>query len=145
MQGIRILEIPDCKMVSSGIGMFGQEKFDRFDKWFSSLPTDTYSKDYLYSTDEGFCWLYRYSEGMEVPEEFEIVDFRGGLYAVATDIDQHTDTGALSSETEQFVQKYGMEFDPTRPWMGNVITPPSAQELLGYEQMDYFIPIRKKL
>ena len=38
MQPIRIIEIPDCKMVSSGIGMFGQEKFDRFDKWFSSLP-----------------------------------------------------------------------------------------------------------
>jgi hypothetical protein len=30
METVRIIEIPDCKMVSSGIGMFGEEKFDSF-------------------------------------------------------------------------------------------------------------------
>ena len=39
----------------------------------------------------GFHWLYTYREGTEVPEDFEIVDFCGGLYAVATDIDGRTD------------------------------------------------------
>jgi AraC family transcriptional regulator len=37
MELVRIYEIPDCKMVSSGIGMFGEEKFERFNNWFSSL------------------------------------------------------------------------------------------------------------
>lgn len=32
-----------------------------------------------------------YEAGMNVPEEFEIIDFQGGVYAVATDIDQQTD------------------------------------------------------
>ena len=27
MQNVRVYEMPDCKMVSSGIGMFGEEKF----------------------------------------------------------------------------------------------------------------------
>jgi hypothetical protein len=29
-----------------------------------------------------------YEDGMNVPNEFEIIDFQGGLYAIATDIDQ---------------------------------------------------------
>ena len=31
MQSIRVYEMPDCKMVSSGIGMFGEEKFESAD------------------------------------------------------------------------------------------------------------------
>lgn len=38
MQGVRIYEIPDCKMVSSGIGFFGEEKFERFGKWMTEQP-----------------------------------------------------------------------------------------------------------
>ena len=30
MQSVRIVETPECKMVSSGTGMLGQEKFERF-------------------------------------------------------------------------------------------------------------------
>lgn len=36
MQSIRIYEIPDCKMASSGIGMFGEGKLERFSEWFLS-------------------------------------------------------------------------------------------------------------
>ncbi len=36
MQSIRIYEMPVCKMVSSGTGMFGAENFNRFEAWFSS-------------------------------------------------------------------------------------------------------------
>lgn len=42
MESIRIYEIPACKMVSSGVGMFGDDNFDRFDAWLASakgLPT----------------------------------------------------------------------------------------------------------
>lgn len=38
MQSIRIIEIPKCKMVSSGAGMFGQEKFGRFSDGFQACP-----------------------------------------------------------------------------------------------------------
>ena len=33
MQSIKIYEMPDCKMVSSGTGMFGEGKFGRFEEW----------------------------------------------------------------------------------------------------------------
>lgn len=34
----------------------------------------------------GFHWLYMYEDGMCIPKEFDIIDFRVGLYAFATDI-----------------------------------------------------------
>lgn len=36
MQQVRIDEMPDCQMVSSGVGMFGEEKPEAFGKWMSS-------------------------------------------------------------------------------------------------------------
>ena len=34
-QTVRVLYIPDCKMVSSGAGFFGEQNFTLFDEWFS--------------------------------------------------------------------------------------------------------------
>ena len=48
MQYVRIFEIPDCKMVSSGIGMFGDGVLEKFDDWFSKLPRGIYPKDFLF-------------------------------------------------------------------------------------------------
>lgn len=99
MQNIRIVEFPPCRMVSSGKGMFGEEKFTRFHEWMSRQPqTAVYPENYLCGDGSGVCWLYRYRDGMEVPQEFEIIPFSGGFYAVATDIDQQTDTAAMNRE-----------------------------------------------
>ena len=149
MQPIRIIEIPDCKMVSSGIGMFGQERFDKFNAWFSSLPQSIFPKDFLFwdgkefGVDGGFHWLYMYEKGMAVPAEFGLIDFAGGLYAVATDIDGKTDIQAMDAAVEEFLRTNGFERDSSRPRLGNVITPPAAHDVLGYYQMDYYAPIKK--
>jgi AraC family transcriptional regulator len=52
--------------------------------------------DFLFWDGNGFHWLYLYEEGMTVPEEFDLIDFQGGLYAVATGIDQRTDREQMS-------------------------------------------------
>jgi AraC family transcriptional regulator len=149
METVRIYEIPDCKMVSSGRGMFGEEKFTNFNKWFSSLPKTIFPKDFLFWDGEhgksgGFHWLYQYEKGMDVPKEFDIIDFKGGLYAVLTDIDQKTDMEALDAQRDDFLKVHGFEIDKTRSELGNIITPPSAEKVLGYNQMDYYTPIRMK-
>ena len=90
------------------------------------------------------CWLYRYRDGMEVPQEFEIIPFSGGFYAVATDIDQQTDTAAMNREVNAFLEENGWERDPGRSEMGNVLTSPAAQAVMGYSQMDYYTPIKAK-
>lgn len=142
MQGIRIYEMPSCKMVSSGVGMFGEEKFERFDAWFSSQKRGLFPRDFLFQENGGFHWLYQYEEGMEVPEEFAVIDFPGGLYAVATDRDGETDTVKMNEEIDAFLTQNGFQRDPSRPELGNVITPPLAQQIMGYGQMDYYFPIK---
>lgn len=144
MQSIRIYEMPACKMVSSGIGMFGEEKFNKFEEWLSSQRRSMFPKDFLYWKDGGFNWLYMFEDGMIVPSEFEIIDFQGGLYAVATDIDQKTDTKQMKAEVDKFLSENGFERDTSRSDLGNIITSPLAHEIMGYEQMDYYTPIKIK-
>lgn len=141
MQPVRIYEIPACKMVSSGIGMFGEGKFGRFEEWFSAQPRGIYPKDFLFWDNTGFHWLYCFEAGMSVPEEFEIIDFPGGLYAVCTGIDQKTDREAMNAAVDSFLSQYGFLRDDTRTELGHVITPPSASAIMGEEQMDYWFPI----
>ena len=147
MQSIRICEIPDCRMVSSGVGMFGDGTLERFDEWLAKQPRGIYPKDFLYwdsSETQGFCWLYIYEEGLHVPDELAVIDFHGGLYAVATDRDQQTDMDAMNAEVDAFLAQTGFCRDEERPSLGHIITSPCARETLGYEQMDYWFPIRKK-
>lgn len=144
MQYVRIYEMPACKMVSSGTGMFGEGNFQLFDEWLSSQKRGLFPKDFLSGTEEGFVWLYLHEDGMDVPGEFEIIDFPGGLYAVATDIDQKTDKKLMDTEIDKFLNENGLERDVSRSELGNIITSPLAKEILGYEQMDYYIPIKAK-
>ena len=149
MHAVRIYEIPNCKMVSSKIGMFGDGSLESFDAWFSTLPRGIHPKDYLFfdtsiEDNHGFRWLYLYEAGMSIPSEFSVIDFQGGLYAVVTDIDEQTDMAALYEETDAFLLKNNLERDTSRPVLGNIITSPSAKEILGYLQMNHWIPIAKK-
>ena len=83
-----------------------------------------------------------YEDGMNVPKEFEIIDFQGGLYAVATDTDRKTDKELMNAEIDNFLSETGFERDASRPELGNIITSPLAKKIMGYEQMDYYFPIR---
>lgn len=148
MQSVRIYEMPDCKMLSSGIGMFGEEQFQRFEEWLSKQPRGMFPKDFLFydknEEKEGFHWIYLHEEGMNLPEGFEVIDFKGGLYAVATDIDQRTDEEEMRVQVDKFLDENGFERDLTRCDMGNVITSPLTHEVLGYDQMEYYTPIKVK-
>ncbi len=46
MQSVRIYEMPACKMVSSGTGMFGEGIFNIFDEWLSSQKRSLFPKDF---------------------------------------------------------------------------------------------------
>lgn len=144
MQSVRIIEIPKCKMVSSGTGMFGQGNLEKFSEWFTKLPAAIYPKDFIFWDGEGLCWLYLYDEGLDVPEEFKIIDFEGGLYSVATDIDQQTNVEAMDKKVDEFLEKNGFVRDDSRFKLGNIITSPTANRTLGYNQMDYYSPIKRK-
>ena len=146
MQYIQIIEIPDCKMVSSGVGMFGDGVLERFMEWMNTQPRSIYPKDFLFwdSTNEekqGFHWLYLYEEGMTIQDSLSVIDFNGGLYAVTTDIDQRTDMDAMNTHIDAFLAENGLQRDKTRTDLGNIITTPRIKDILGYDQMNYWTPV----
>ena len=144
MEKVRVYEIPTCKMVSSKCGMFGAAALEEFSRWLENLPRGVFPNDFLWIDENrgGFVWYYMYNERLDVPGRFDIVEFPGGLYAVACDIDGEGDEHAMAA-IHQFIQeKACFAQDATRRQLGNIITPPSAQKAMGYAQMDYYVPIK---
>lgn len=144
MENVRILEMQDCKMVSSGVGMFGEQKFQLFESWIISQNKGLFPKDFLFWEGNGFHWVYMYEDGMNIPKEFDIIDFKGGLYAVTTGIDKNTDRNLMNEVIDNFLSKNGFERDKARFELGNIITSSLAKEIMGYEQMDYYTPIKRR-
>ena len=144
MENVRIYEIPACRMVSSGSGMFGDGVLEKFMEWMEEQRREIFPKDFLWFDGSGFVWYYLYEDGMSVPDGMEIVDFGGGLYAVGTGIDgDEADAVRTKAEIDAFIEKSGcFEKDPSRAELGNIITGDAAQKALGYCQMDYYTPIR---
>ena len=147
MQAIRIYDMPPCRMVASQPGIFGEPSLDDFNAWMETMPRPMFPKDFITWDDSDpahpwFCWYYQYEEGMTLLKGTEIVDFPGGMYAVATDIDQQTDKAALDAAVAAFIAAHGLEPDETRCELGNIISSPAVSAVLGFEQMDYYYPVR---
>ena len=113
MQAIRIYDMLPCRMIASPVGMFGEPALDAFSAWMETQPRAMFPKDYLTWDDSdpahpGFCWYYQHEEGMTLPDGARVVDFPGGMYAVATGIDQQTDKAAMDAEVAVFLAQHGL-------------------------------------
>lgn len=73
MQAIRIIEISDCKMVSSGVGMFGEENFTAFNAWFSALPRINDARDFVVEAAGGMEGLFIYEDGIRFRNDSELL------------------------------------------------------------------------
>ena len=149
MQAIRIYDMPPCKMVASKPGRFGEPAIDDFNAWMETLPRPMFPKDFITWDDSDpanvvFRWYHMYEADMTLPVGAEVVDFPGGMYAVGTDIDQQTDKTAMDAAVAAFITRHGLEMDPTRRELGNIISSPAVSSVLGFEQMDYYYPVRCK-
>lgn len=55
-----------------------------------------------------------------------------------------TDMDALKAQVDAFLANHGLGRDPSRRELGNIITSPAGRAILGYDQMDYYTPMRPK-
>jgi hypothetical protein len=147
---VRIIEIPPVRMARSG----GKD-LDAFDKWWSDLADqDRYSlfpRDFMWFNPrlENLEWLYALPEGADDSGGYETFDFPGGLYAVTACKDAEEEIERTSKLLHEWVGKSGTfeesseANDPRYPRyeMGHVITPKNAKEMIGYHQMDLFVPV----
>jgi len=149
MENIRVIELPKMKMVSSGELEIGDDIFTKFDKWLSRYDEvrvpKLFSYDFMYynSASGKFTWLYAvYDDIKECP--YDIVDFEGGIYAVATSIDEDEESGNDTyvmindwvSKSEKF------DLDSSRHTLFHVISSDKIYEKMKFRQLDVFVPIK---
>ena len=155
MEGIRIIEIPKCKMVSSGEvpeDEAGEDFFDgKFTKWFGNLTIDIFPRDFLLRNPQNkkLVWYYALPENCNIDTmDFEIINFWGGLYATAVSIDGNDEDGIkVFNGIKEWVEKSGcFELDEreNHDHMFNIITSPKAKQAMGYEQLEIYVPIKIK-
>ena len=139
-------------MVSSG-PLDDFETFARFHGWFSEydkLHGDRfYPHNFMWTdTDGKMVWNYAVSEVPAEIDDFEVIDFPGGLYAVAVSVDADgEDHDKVLDDIKEWVSTSGcFELDETetRRSLGTITSPENIKDVMGYDQMDLLIPIKTK-
>lgn len=143
---IRIIMLPKVKMARSGNIDLGE-----FDKWWSSILVEQslFPRDFMWYNTKLNCfeWLFTIPESMTDTNGYEVFNFPGGLYAVATAYDEGEEIGRINRLIHKWVDE-SVEFEVSnssndrdeRYDMGHVISPMDTNR----RQMDLFIPIVKK-
>ena len=151
--GVRVIRLPACKMVTSGMDTGAPfapgGKLSRFDAWFSRIDSAGAFMpcDFLWYDEDarGMEWWFVYAEGMDTAG-FDIVDFPGGLYAAAISVDGDDADGTRVYEgIKSWIEKVGcfsLDERPRHRTMFHVPTPPAAKEAMGFHQLDVFVPIK---
>ena len=151
MQEIRIIKIPELRVVSSG-AITNMKEFEAFDTWWSSINAEHYitPRDFMwYNEKEKFMeWIFAIPENYSDFGDYQLVNFPGGLYAVASSKDSDEDCNIAQEEVRKWVSDSSYfelstsENDITvRYTMSHVITPKIFKEKMGYHLSDIFIPI----
>ena len=155
---VRIIELPACKMVSSGPAK-GEDAFapggkmERFDKWFTEYDKQRadrfYPRNFMWSpVGGGFEWGYAVDDVPDDIDGLDVVDFPGGLYAVAISVDADgADHDRVYNGILEWVNDSGcfvLDENDTRRSLGNITSPMFTKEVMGYHQMDLYFPIRIK-
>jgi hypothetical protein len=145
--GIRVIELPSCTMsVASGPDL------PEFDTWWTSIDAQRidrfYPRDFMYfdSAMNQLVWMYALLPDAIEACPYRLVDFAGGLYAVAVSRDQDdTDGERVYRAIQEWIQQTGyfvLDERQGRPTLFHVITPNTAYEKMHYRQLDVYVPIK---
>ncbi len=150
---VRIIELPSVPMARSG-----SADLDAFFNWAITIMYEESSlfPRYLFmwfnSRLNSFEWLLAIPAELPDTNGYAVFPFPGGLYAVAACKDEGPDierTNRLIHEwvvnSAFFDEDSGQERTGERYDMGQMITPRNAKELMGFDQMDLYVPIIRAL
>jgi GNAT superfamily N-acetyltransferase len=126
-------------------------KLEKFDRWFSEVDKQRrdrfFARDFMWydPVTHGTCWWYALEPGMDVPQDFETVDFEGGLYASAVSRDEDDRDGQRVYRGIKHWVEHSDCFEPDeRPGhysMYHIIGTPGIKEAMGYSQLEIYMPI----
>lgn len=150
---IMIVRIPGFRAVTSGLVTFEELFSGDFEPWQEAhnhllQPVIFDAADFLCGTDGKAEWLWAVRD--EVTEAdtspYKIIEYPGGLYAVAVSVDGDNDSNSkVRSKTEKWLEHTNFIIDSARPLMGHMIYPDNEiKQGLGYHQMNLYTPIKLK-
>lgn len=149
---VRIVELPKCRMVTSGTG--DKNTLKRFDKMWSKLDLQRkdkfFARDFMwYDKHTNSCiWWYAVEDWVTDADTdgFKFIDFEGGIYAAAISKQEDFNDGmrVYNGIKKWVTSSEAFELDETteRPHLWHVVGSPMSDSALGYRQIEIFVPIK---
>jgi predicted transcriptional regulator YdeE len=128
----------------------GSADLEAFDRWWSAIAdkdqSSLFPRDFMWFNKKtnSLEWLYALPAGVKDTGGYEVLDFPGGLYAVAACKDEESDIDRTNKIIHDWVKQsefFEEDETDTRYDMGHIITPKNAKKIMGYHQMELFVPI----
>jgi len=160
LKGVRVIEIPPFRAVSSGPDTFGNLFGEGgFDQWIGAheqiIKTSVYGHAYDFMWHENddadqTVWIWAVKD--EVTEAdcapYALIEYEGGIFVVATaDENDNKDLSETVSGMIKWIEKSGVFERDERPGhrgMGHMVGCGKVQEALGFAQQEIFLPVKLK-
>lgn len=153
---VRIVQLPKCKMATSGTPDTTFTAVWDFSKWWEDYDKKRrgvhYAPlDFLFGEDGGLVWWIMVEDDATKEDcgGYDIVDFEGGLYAVHTSVDEDMESqNIVNQKIMKWLETTGFELDErhgNRTYMGHMVNPSNEiKQGLGYHQYEILVPIKLK-
>lgn len=151
---VRIVQLPKCKMATSGTPDFTFSTVWDFSKWWEDYDKKRHGVhyaplDFLFGEDGGLVWWIMVEDDATSEDcgGYDIFDFEGGLYAVHTSVDEDMESqNIVNQKIMKWLEHTGFELDErhgNRTYMGHMVNPSNEiKQGLGYHQYEIFVPIK---
>lgn len=150
---IMIVRIPKFRAVTSGLISFEELFGGEFEPWQEAhnhlfKPVIFDAADFLCEKDGKVEWIWALRDDVTKADvsPYEIIEYPGGLYAVAVSVDGDGESNnQVRNKTERWLERTNFVIDKERGLMGHMIyVDDEIKEGLGYHQMNLYTPIKLK-
>lgn len=151
---IMIVKIPKFRAATSGLMTFEELFGGDFEPWQRThnhlfKPVIFDCPDFLYGKDDKVAWVWAVKD--EVSEidthPYEIIEYPGGLYAVAVSVDGDVEShDKVREKTERWLEHTHFVIDRDREFGAHMIyVDEDIKKGLGYHQLNLYAPIKLSL
>ena len=145
-----IARIPKFRAMTTGLVGWDEvfdTGIDANDKYIGlTVPILFDGQDFLYGKDGKAAWIWRVKDSVTEADThpFDIIEFQGGLYAVAVSVDGDGEShDKVRSKMAKWLESTNFVIDNDREMMGHMIyVDDEIKKGLGYEQMALYAPIK---
>lgn len=150
---IMIVRIPKFRAVTSGLISFEELFGGEFEPWQEAhnhlfKPVIFDAADFLCEKGGKVEWIWALGDDVTKADvsPYEIIEYPGGLYAVAVSVDGDGESNnQVRNKTERWLERTNFVIDKERGLMGHMIyVDDEIKEGLGYHQMNLYTPIKLK-